>query len=63
MKYVNVMKKPIKVKARQVKKREIIKTLEGNMIANKGDWIIIGVDGEKWPVKDEIFRKTYKIIK
>mgnify|MGYP000361602731 CR=1 FL=1 len=40
----------------------IIQTLEGVMHANAGDWIITGTDGEKWPVKKEIFEKTYRII-
>jgi hypothetical protein len=39
-----------------------IKTFEGTMSARPGDWIITGVDGEKWPVKKEIFEKTYKRI-
>lgn len=38
----------------------VIKTLEGNMFFAVGDWIATGVNGEHWPVKDEIFKKTYK---
>lgn len=38
----------------------IVKTLEGDMIARPGDWIITGVEGEKYPCKDEIFQKTYE---
>ena len=37
-----------------------IKTLEGTMRANIGDWIIKGVNGEFYPIKDEIFLKTYE---
>lgn len=37
-----------------------IKTLEGTMIANVGDWIIRGVAGEFYPCKNEIFRATYE---
>lgn len=40
----------------------VITTLEGNMIINNGDWILTGVDGEHWAVKDEIFNKTYKKV-
>ncbi|WP_219634235.1 PGDYG domain-containing protein [Lactobacillus sp. 3B(2020)] len=32
------------------------------MIINPGDWILTGVDGEHWAVKDEIFNKTYKKV-
>lgn len=38
----------------------IIPTLEGNMYCRIGDWIIQGVNGEFYPCKDEIFRKTYE---
>lgn len=40
----------------------VIPTLEGKMIINNGDWILTGVDGEHWAVKDEIFNKTYKKV-
>ena len=36
-----------------------IKTLEGTMIANTGDYIIKGVHGEIYPCKADIFQKTY----
>jgi hypothetical protein len=34
-------------------------TLEGNMTAQIGDWIICGVAGEIYPCKPEIFAATY----
>ena len=37
-----------------------IRTLEGVMAVNFGDWIIIGVNGEFYPCKDDIFKKTYE---
>lgn len=37
----------------------IINTLEGDMIARQGDYIIKGVQGEIYPCKPEIFLKTY----
>lgn len=36
-----------------------IKTLEGTMIARTGDYIIQGVNGEIYPCKADIFKKTY----
>lgn len=39
----------------------IIKTLEGDMTANVGDYIIKGVSGELYPCKPDIFEKTYEI--
>lgn len=40
----------------------VIPTLEGNMTARIGDWIIKGVEGEFYPCKPEIFEKTYEPI-
>lgn len=37
-----------------------IHTLEGIMRGEPGDWIIKGVKDELYPIKDEIFRKTYE---
>lgn len=39
-----------------------IETLEGDMIASVGDWIIKGVKGEFYPCKPDIFRQTYEPI-
>lgn len=38
----------------------VIETLEGNMIASTGDWIIKGVKGEFYPCKPDIFEATYE---
>lgn len=40
--------------------RYTIPTLEGDMVIHPTDWIATVVKGEHWPVKDEIFKKTYK---
>lgn len=40
----------------------VIETIEGNMTAGVGDWIITGVEGEVYPCKDSIFKKTYEPI-
>ncbi len=37
-----------------------IKTLEGVMRADVGDWIICGVSGEFYPCKPDIFEQTYE---
>lgn len=37
-----------------------IKTLEGDMNAYIGDYIIKGVNGELYPCKPDIFDKTYE---
>ena len=38
-----------------------IKTLEGLMNVSNGDYIIIGVNGEAYPCKPDIFNKTYEV--
>ena len=38
----------------------VIATLEGEMTAKPGDWIIRGVAGEFYPCKPDIFAATYE---
>ena len=56
-------KKPVVVEAYQTEKEIIIHTLEGDMKANVGDYIITGVNGEQYPCKPDIFEKTYELVK
>lgn len=37
----------------------VIPTLEGDMRVHDGDWIATGVNGNHWPIADEVFKKTY----
>ncbi len=39
-----------------------IKTLEGDHLAQPGDWIIKGVAGEFYPCKPDIFEQTYEAV-
>ena len=39
-----------------------IHTLEGDMKAEKGDYIIKGVKGEFYPCKPDIFEQTYELL-
>jgi len=40
----------------------IIKTLEGEMVANIGDWIIKGTVGEFYPCKAQPFADTFELV-
>jgi hypothetical protein len=40
----------------------VIQTLEGEMRATEGDWIIRGVKGEYYPCKPDIFEATYEKV-
>ena len=55
-------KRPVVITAERVYIQWTIKTLEGEMTAQPGDWIITGVAGEKYPCKDNIFRATYENV-
>ena len=36
-----------------------VTTLEGVQTGSKGDWLMVGVNGERYICKDEVFQKTY----
>ena len=55
-------KKRVIVDAYQTDKDMYIETLEGVMHASPGDWIITGVNGEKYTCKPDIFEKTYEPV-
>lgn len=55
-------KKPIVIEAYQTDKEMIIHTLEGDMKASVGDYIITGLRGEKYPCKPDIFEKSYEKV-
>ncbi len=55
-------KKPVVVEAIRLTQPIEIKTLEGTMVGNPGDWLITGVNGEQYPCKDDIFQKTYEPV-
>ena len=42
------------------KSKIMIRTLEGAIYADVGDWIIRGVQGEHYPCKPDIFEATYE---
>lgn len=54
-------KKPVVIEAYQTDVALDIKTLEGTMRAEPGDWIITGIAGERYPCKPHIFEATYEL--
>lgn len=48
--------------ARNDKTLIYIQTLEGEMTARQGDWIINGLKGEFYPCKPDIFEATYEPV-
>lgn len=54
-------KRPVSIRyVGPIKTEWDIPTLEGVMKARAGDYIIQGVNGEFYPCKPDIFRKTYQ---
>ena len=53
-------KQPVSIKARRLDEPREIETLEGTMQADAGDWLIEGVEGERYFCKDSVFRETYQ---
>lgn len=53
-------KKPVVIEAFVTDEPMDIETLEGTMHASAGDYIITGVEGERYPCKPDIFKKTYE---
>jgi hypothetical protein len=62
LQFFNYRKKPIVIQAAVIKETMEIETLEGTMTGNPGDMLIIGVEGEKYPCKPDIFEKTYEAV-
>jgi len=53
-------RKPIIVDAEQLDAPTSVETLEGVMRGEPGDWLVTGIAGEKYIVKDFIFRQIYE---
>ncbi len=45
----------------QVREDLVLRTMEGRATARPGDWVVEGHRGERWPVTDEQFRRTYQM--
>jgi hypothetical protein len=56
-------KRPVKVDVHgPIDRRREIRTREGTVVAEPGDYIIRGVDGEVYPIGAEIFHETYEVL-
>jgi len=55
-------KKPVVITAYQTEAEVRIRTLEGEMTASPGDYIITGIKGEAYPCKPDIFEATYEPV-
>lgn len=60
--FAKALKKPIPIRCIQIDEPFEVETMEGVMTAKKGDWLMIGIDGEMYACDQVIFNKTYEII-
>lgn len=44
----------------RVSAAHVLRTMEGRAVTQTGDWVVEGHRGERWPVTDEQFRRTYR---
>jgi len=60
--WMDVRKKPIIVNALKMLVDFEVDTLEGTHQGKAGDYLLKSIEGEHYPVKKDIFEKTYDII-
>ncbi|MCG2419063.1 PGDYG domain-containing protein [Aequorivita sp. F47161] len=61
--FKKAIKKPIPVKCVQINEAFEVETLEGTMKGKPGDWLMVGVNGEKYVCDAAIFIKSYDLVK
>lgn len=62
-KIIKIRKRPIVVKAVELKEKVRIHTREGRLVGEKGEYIIEGIQGEVYPIGRKIFQQTYEVVK
>ncbi len=50
------------VMARPARGGEVVDTLEGQVTAVEGDWVVRGEQGEEWPVPADEFARRYEKV-
>ena len=55
-------KKPVVVHAKRQTVVFEVATLEGLMRGQPGDWLVVGIRGEMYPVRHDIFVATYEPV-
>ena len=56
------VKKLVVIEAYQTDKEIVVHTLNGDVVAKVGDYIITGAHGEQYPCHSEIFKETYEPV-
>ncbi len=61
LKFEKAIKKPIPIRCTQIDEAFEVETLEGKMKGQPGDWLVVGVNREMYPIAQKIFKKTYDL--
>lgn len=61
--FKRAIKKPIPFECYQINEPFEVETLEGTLKGKSGDWLMVGIHGEMYPIASEIFEKTYDLVK
>ncbi len=56
------VKKPIPIRVHQIDEDFSVVTPEGTLQAKSGDYLVVGVRGELYPISKAIFEETYDIV-
>ncbi|PSQ45375.1 hypothetical protein BRD17_01625 [Halobacteriales archaeon SW_7_68_16] len=59
---MRVRKKPVEVEIERVEERTEIETREGVVVAEPGEYVVIGVEGERYPIAPDILAATYEPV-
>ena len=60
--FKRALKKPIPIKCIQIDEPFEVESMEGLVKGKAGDWLMIGISGEKYVCDNAIFQKTYDIV-
>ena len=60
--FKKAIKKPIPIRCYQMHEPFEVETLEGTMKGKKGDWLVIGIQGEMYLCDQSVFDMTYDLI-
>jgi hypothetical protein len=60
---LKAIKKPIPIKALKMSTDFFVDTPEGRVQGKAGDYLLIGIKGERYPCRKDIFEESYDIVR
>lgn len=60
--FQQAVKRPIPVRCAQIGEPFQVETMEGVLQGKAGDWLMVGIHGEMYPIDREIFEATYQLL-